>query len=736
MSCGYSIFFVPWALGGAQYPGMAWLERWTNLSGRLAYSFSLYTAGEPVDDPLLFITAMAIAYWTLSLHAGFSLTRKASFSGSILPSGIAIFLVQIYDSWSGTRIELLALFILLSLLLLGRLSQNNRERSWMDRRVWTSTAANKDMNIILTTTAISIVLLAWLLPGSTQSITALKNVWNDITKPWKEAMDDMENAIAGLERDDTIPTADYYGSSLPLGRSGASGDTVLFTVRVPMTVEKSRFYWVVRTYDQYDDGVWYQSSIISRTIQPRNPAWLTPDSSDWTAAEFAFTIPSVHLTILPTPTRPVWVSRSANLEYIPVAENIVEPLLIRVNPPIQPGENYIVHATVAIPTRVQLRAAGSDYPEWVTGHYLQLPDGFPQEVADLAKEITEGELTPYDKAVAITNHLRVTIRYTQSITPAPDGYDPLAWFLLTSQEGFCNYYASAEVLMLRSLGIPARMAVGYSDGQQQGATGRVVRSRNAHAWPEVYFPGIGWVEFEPTSAEAPLLRPSGDTEPAASGDIGQHEPAIDDELDPENVIPFLPVDNAEPSPTTTPNSLLRITIFLIVGVLGTVGIATIILFGVGEKRRRQWYTIIRTPAPILINTTLERMSLPAPHWLHRWVHWTALSKVERAFASVYRSLRWLGIGRDPARTPAQAATMLREMVPDAAVAIDTLLHEYQLALFSKDPVDENSARNAAISLRHAVRRAAWQHRLQAIQIAIRKRKWREILPTTRGKKGE
>ena len=87
------------------------------------------------------------------------------------------------------------------------------------------------------------------------------------------------------------------------------------------------------------------------------------------------------------------------------------------------------------------------------------------------------------------------------------------WVLFHTKKGFCNYYASDEVLLLRSIGIPARMAVGFAEGEgSNDSTARgesfIVRNHDAHAWPEVYFPNIGWVEFEPTVNQNPIVRPA------------------------------------------------------------------------------------------------------------------------------------------------------------------------------------------------------------------------------------
>src|SRR5205823_12348521 len=103
---------------------------------------------------------------------------------------------------------------------------------------------------------------------------------------------------------------------------------------------------------------------------------------------------------------------------------------------------------------------------------------------------------------------RKNITYDQNIDAPPSNVDPVDYVLFTTRRGYCNYYASAEVIMLRSLGIPARLAVGFNQGQVDTSTNTFhILEQNAHAWPEVFFPNYGWVEFEPTASEAPLVRP-------------------------------------------------------------------------------------------------------------------------------------------------------------------------------------------------------------------------------------
>lgn len=141
-----------------------------------------------------------------------------------------------------------------------------------------------------------------------------------------------------------------------------------------------------------------------------------------------------------------------------------------------------------------LRAAGVSSPP--AAEYLSLPDGFPTEFAQLARSVTAGAPTPYDQALALQTWFRTEFSYSLDVPPG-HGEDAIADFL-ERRSGYCEQFAGTFAAFARTLGLPARVAVGFSPGDL-GSSGRYeVRGRHAHAWPEVWFDGIGWVLFEPT----------------------------------------------------------------------------------------------------------------------------------------------------------------------------------------------------------------------------------------------
>jgi len=147
---------------------------------------------------------------------------------------------------------------------------------------------------------------------------------------------------------------------------------------------------------------------------------------------------------------------------------------------------------------MRARTAGSVYPREIAGTYLQLPRALDPRIPELARMITAPAGNPFDKAVAMESYLRNNFTYTLNLTGKPGG-DPLAHFLFETRAGHCEYFASAMAIMLRTLGIPSREVNGFLPGEYNDLAGDyIVRASDAHSWVEAYFPGSGWVTFDPT----------------------------------------------------------------------------------------------------------------------------------------------------------------------------------------------------------------------------------------------
>ncbi len=167
---------------------------------------------------------------------------------------------------------------------------------------------------------------------------------------------------------------------------------------------------------------------------------------------------------------------------------------------------YIVTSSVPAVEPDDLREAGTNYPVHILHRYTQLPDNLPGRIRGLAHEATILGDTPYDKAVLLEQNLK-RLPYSVKMNPPPFDADGIDHFLFVERRGYSEYFASSMAVMLRSVGVPARVAVGYTTGDQTEIPNLfAVRDSHSHAWVEVYFPGYSWIPFEPTpGAELPVV---------------------------------------------------------------------------------------------------------------------------------------------------------------------------------------------------------------------------------------
>ena len=203
----------------------------------------------------------------------------------------------------------------------------------------------------------------------------------------------------------------------------------------------------------------------------------------------------------------------------PVAPDVVSWRSLE---PLGGGDSYSMRSLVSRASYQDLRGAGTDYAGFVTDHYLALPASLPDRVRELSRVVTQGARTPLDKAMSIQDFLRSDrFTYSVDVEKPPRDADGVDYFLFETMTGYCDYFASAMVVMLRAVGVPARLAAGYGPGEETDATGlREVRSTDAHSWPQVYFPGHGWIDFEPTP-----IWPVPDRGPVGTGQPGSESGA-------------------------------------------------------------------------------------------------------------------------------------------------------------------------------------------------------------------
>lgn len=228
---------------------------------------------------------------------------------------------------------------------------------------------------------------------------------------------------------------------------------------------------------------------------------------------------------LPAPYAPLNWSADGLWRYDPASLTV---LGIPAKPEVSAVANldYVVNSRRSDPTSEQLAAAVAGVPP--EGQVArEVPAGVPQRIIDLTSQVISPAATDGQRAVAIQDFLRDPALFSYSLTsPTGSGYDVLTHFLFTEHAGYCVHFSASMALMARIAGIPSRVAVGFTPGTRQDDGGWEVTSHNMHAWPELYFAGLGWVRFEPTLGQgaepdytdlsAPSAPPTQNTEPTPS----------------------------------------------------------------------------------------------------------------------------------------------------------------------------------------------------------------------------
>lgn len=271
-------------------------------------------------------------------------------------------------------------------------------------------------------------------------------------------------------------------------------------------------YWKVETKEIYTGKGW-ESNGDSIDLQEVNPV-----NIDFNSAHLDFYKDSVEQESLSVKIN---MEQDANFQFVvmpgePKNIKAVDGIDYRINPvtgklitfeesnPVS-LESYEVGYTFPQFSIEKLRGAGNAYPEEITSTYLQLPESLPAGVGELAKEITTDDGNSYDKAKSIESYFSGNgFEYNIEDVAVPTGNeDYVAQFLFETKKGYCDNFSTSMVVMLRTLGIPARWVKGFTQGEYQEMLDDDYRlyevtNANAHSWVEVYFPEVGWVPFEPT----------------------------------------------------------------------------------------------------------------------------------------------------------------------------------------------------------------------------------------------
>jgi transglutaminase-like putative cysteine protease len=287
-----------------------------------------------------------------------------------------------------------------------------------------------------------------------------------------------------------------FGQRMDLRVRGDLPDNLVMRVRASAPA-----MWKASTFDTYDGVAW--TGVEDAEPLPGSPPYAYP-------AEFRSLGPrqTISQTFYIEAELPnaIFAAGQPDQVWFDGGLNIDELGGLRTESTLTPGAVYSVVSTRGAATPEELRAVpvASASESGEMDRYLQLPDGVTERTRRLARSVTRRAETTYDKVLAIESYLRDNFRYSLDSPVPPSGQDAVDHFLFETDVGFCEQFAAATTVMLRSLGIPSRVAVGYTPGGRNPFTGYYeVRASDAHSWIEVWFPKLGWYEFDPTFAIPP-----------------------------------------------------------------------------------------------------------------------------------------------------------------------------------------------------------------------------------------
>ena len=603
------------------------IEQWGPMVKSMTAWYAAVQKGESSRENTVLWLGVSFVIWMLSWHAGFELFRRRRTFVALLPLGVAIVANVCFTDIGMSYVHV---YLAVTLLTLVWANTGHMEAIWARLGMDFSPELRRDS--ILAGFLLSAVVFgtAFFIPYTTLN-DAVFFFWDHFGTKFQSFYKELDRAFAGRN---PVPKP-TPGRSQGLGPHdvrtvGELGSaTVLLVVTsdpAPLPAEEyargmvsleeivPRHYWRERAYDIYTGHGWDSSKRETKLIE-RNQPWSEP-SYPHTILTQTFTLLTDNAEWAYAVNEPSRADRDARV-------------LIRPNGDIAAfrvaTSTYTIASRIPDVTIEELQAAEDSYPDWVTERYLQLPN-IPQRVRQKAAEVVEkaGATTRYAKAVALEAYIR-SFTYDLELEPPPLDADVVDYFLFTAQRGYCDYSATAMVVMLRAVGVAARYASGYNMGYyDRGREAWVVSESNAHAWAEVYFPGYGWIEFEPTPTQAPFIHPVSRSGPSS--------------------VPSLP--QAQKRPSLPPLWL------------GTGILALVLLFVILWPPR--WFRARRTPQRVILYT----------------------------YDKLVRRARWLGLSPYGGQTPreylyalANAVEQRAEFAKGSARDISLIEEAYQCARY-------------------------------------------------------
>ena len=461
---------------------------------RIGLWTQLGASGRVSNDNAIFLLFIAYVAWLQGYIGSWALFRLHDVILAALPTGIALVTNAAY---TGQAQAPFAVFFITLLLLAVSTNLASLQKRWERLAVDYPSGLLFDVTVSSFVVICLLAMLAFF--GPRISDNPLSNAfWAYMGEQWSE----VENASNRL----------FSGVNSPQSGGGGGGrdrlvlsGPVQLSQRVVMQVQADEpSYWRGATYDTWTGRDWMSSDKfpVNRTEkQAIFPQRFTLRKR----VKASFEINQSRSDLIYTPDEPAQVSIPYKVFTRTGDANLADFSSLRAKKPAIPSLKYSVEAFSSTASAQDLRSAPADLPEWVK-RYTQLPDT-PQRVRDLSNTLTRRFGTNYDKAIAVEQFLR-RYPYTLDVKPPPPDRDAVEYFLFDLKQGYCDYFATTMVVLLRAQGIPARLATGYVAGKFDNNTRKfVVTEEEAHSWPEVYFPNYGWMPFEPSGYRPPIVRP-------------------------------------------------------------------------------------------------------------------------------------------------------------------------------------------------------------------------------------
>ncbi len=665
--------FVLGIIGGTHISipqNLEWRERIFVIIGRIIEWMGVAFNNGGSRDSLIFVLVLCGLFWLLGYTAAWYSFRHRRIWHVILPAGVTLFSNVYYYGGIVPMSSYLVIYLICALMLLVQSHLADREEAWRAEGVRFAKGLRVSFMVAGLGIGLVALLVAWRTPALASS-GAAQTMLNQLSEPYNDLVARLNRLFSDV-RNYNLQPIDSFGASLTLGGPrNLTKDPVMDVTALP-----GRYFWRATAYDYYDGSTWTNSGGEVRELRPQDESFAMVSYLGRMSTSAGFVMYRGTDTLY-FPSQPMRASVPAQAVFRQTEAGTAEMLQYRLATPLLSGNRYTGIGSKSIATPQQLREAPIDYPQWIVSQYLQVPPAVPDRVRSLAQNIAGRQITPYDKAVAIERWLRDNIAYDEKLEAPPPGVEASDYILFDTRRAYCNYYATAMVMMLRSLGVPARMATGYAQGEllpeassAQSARYRV-KVEDAHAWVEVFFPLYGWVEFEPTAGQPPLnhtarAMQTGQTQtaPASSPTPPPPTPTPPPQSplpDERTQAPQPPAATLANTATTALGHLLRILLFVLIAA------ALVALVGLGLQ-------------------------------FAEGAGFAALPPVQRVYAMLSRWASWFGIGNT--HTPYEQADLLAQRAPRASQPtrhITDLYVEYRY-----------SARTSADAAQEAAAMSAWQ----------------------------